>query len=170
MKPYDIRRKMEMTRRYAAASATRQEKDSAISRAHDYVMLGYTLMNAADILFRRTEDIMAVVDTSYRYDDRFRIRESLRNLRAVIGRLDETEGGVDAAMSDADPQSYDRMRANAYEVIRFVPTTGCVRTPTRSSGSSCSSTRGHAATRRPPRHWSGTSGAWRATGCSRTMR
>lgn len=120
MKPYDIRRKMEMTRRYAAASATRQEKDSAISRAHDYVMLGYTLMNAADILFRRTEDIMAVVDTSYRYDDRFRIRESLRNLRAVIGRLDETEGGVDAAMSDADPQSYDRMRANAYEVIRFV--------------------------------------------------
>lgn len=120
MKPYDIRRKMEMTRRYAAASATRQEKESAISRAHDYVMLGYTLMNAADILFRRTEDIMAVVDTSYRYDDRFRIRESLRNLRAVIGRLDETEGGVDAAMSDADPLSYDRMRANAYEVIRFV--------------------------------------------------
>lgn len=120
MKPYDIRRKMEMTRRYAAASATRQEKECAISRAHDYVMLGYTLMNAADILFRRTEDIMAVVDSSYRYDDRFRIRESLRNLRAVIGRLDETEGGVDAAMSDADPLSYDRMRANAYEVIRFV--------------------------------------------------
>ena len=23
-------------------------------------------------------------------------------------------------MADADPQSYDRMRANAYEVIRFV--------------------------------------------------
>ena len=86
MKPYDIRRKMEMTRRYAAASATRQEKDSAISRAHEYVMLGYTLMNAADILFRRTEDIMSVVDSSYRYDDRFRIRESLKALRAVIGR------------------------------------------------------------------------------------
>lgn len=120
MKPYDIRRKMEMTRRYAAASATRQEKESAISRAHDYVMLGYTLMNAADILFRRTEDIMAVVDSSYRYDDRFRIRESLKTLRAVIGRLDENEGGVDAAMADADPLSYDRMRANAYEVIRFV--------------------------------------------------
>lgn len=120
MKPYDIRRKMEMTRRYAAASATRQEKESAISRAHDYVMLGYTLMNAADILFRRTEDIMAVVDSSYRYDDRFRIRKSLKALRAVIGRLDENEGGVDAAMADADPLSYDRMRANAYEVIRFV--------------------------------------------------
>ena len=120
MKPYDIRRKMEMTRRYAAASATRQEKESAISRAHEYVLLGYTLMNAADILFRRTEDIMSVVDPSYRYDDRFRIRESLRDLRAVIGRLDANEGGVDAAMSDADPLSYDRMRGNAYEVIRFV--------------------------------------------------
>ena len=42
MKPYDIRRKLEMTRRYTAAAATAEEKEAAVSKAHDYVMLLYT--------------------------------------------------------------------------------------------------------------------------------
>ena len=81
MKPYDIRRKIELTRRYTAAAATAEEKEAAVSKAHDYVMLGYTLLNAADIVLRRTEDIMSKVDSRYRYDDHFRIRESLKELR-----------------------------------------------------------------------------------------
>lgn len=120
MKPYDIRRRMEMARRYAAASSTPQEKEAAIAKAHDYVMLGYTLMNAADILFQKTEDIMSVVDASYRYDDHFLIRESLKNLRKVIERTDMSSVSVDAAVNSVDSLAYDRLRSNAYEIIRFV--------------------------------------------------
>ena len=120
MKKYDIRRKMEMTRRYTAAAATAEEKEAAVSKAHDYVMLGYTLLNAADIVLRRTEDIMSKVDSRYRYDDHFRIRESLKELRRVIDRTDRGSVGVDAAVNSADALAYDRLRGNAYEVLRFV--------------------------------------------------
>ena len=116
----NIDKAIAMQRRYEAATATPEEKEQAVSKAHDYVLLGYTLLQSADIIFRQAEKVMQKVSTSYSRDERFRIEKNSRDLEAVLKRLDTASAGMDGAVAGIDPYAYDRIRSNAYEVLRFV--------------------------------------------------
>ena len=116
----NINKAIAMQRRYEAATATPEEKEQAVSKAHDYVLLGYTLLQSADIIFRKAEKVMQKVSAYYSRDERYRMERNGRDLDAVLKRLDTVSEGMDGAVAGIDPSAYDRIRSNAYEVIRFV--------------------------------------------------
>lgn len=116
----NINKAIAMQKRYEAAVATPEEKEQAVSKAHDYVLLGYTLLQSADIIFRKAEKVMQKVSAYYSRDERYRMERNGRDLEAVLKRLDTASAGMDGAVAGIDPYAYDRIRSNAYEVLRFV--------------------------------------------------
>lgn len=116
----NINKAIAMQKRYEAAVATPEEKEQAVSKAHDYVLLGYTLLQSADIIFRKAEKVMQKVSAYYSRDERYRMERNGRDLEAVLKRLDTASAGMDGAVAGTDPYAYDRIRSNAYEVLRFV--------------------------------------------------
>ena len=62
----NINKAIAMQKRYEAATATPEEKEQAVSKAHDYVLLGYTLLQSADIIFRKAEKVMPELSAPYR--------------------------------------------------------------------------------------------------------
>lgn len=116
----NINKAIAMQRKYEAATASPEEKEQAVSKAHDYVLLGYTLLQSADIIFRKAEKVMQKVSAYYSRDERYRMERNGRDLDAVLKRLDTVSEGMDGAVAGIDPSAYDRIRSNAYEVLRFV--------------------------------------------------
>lgn len=116
----NINKAIAMQRRYEAATASPEEKEQAVSKAHDYVLLGYTLLQSADIIFRKAEKVMQKVSAYYSRDERFWMERNSRDLGAVLKRLDTVSEGMDGAVAGIDPSAYDQIRSNAYEVLRFV--------------------------------------------------
>ena len=116
----NIDKAIRLQRQYNAASATPEEKERAVSKAHDYVLLGYTLLQSADIIFRQAEKEMGKVSATCIRDERFRMERNYRDVESVLRRLDTASEGMDGAVSGVDPGAYDRIRSNAYEVLRFV--------------------------------------------------
>lgn len=120
----DLRKQIELTKMYSAAqkakNATEEEKDAAIRKAHDYVCLGYTLINAADIIMRKTPEIMEVARGLSRYEDSFHLGEAMKGLERVIDELCRSTEHMDSVVCDIHKDGYDRMRNNANEVLRFV--------------------------------------------------
>lgn len=116
----DIDKAIRLNNQYKAAQATEEDKERAVSKAHDYICLGYTLLNAADIIMREAEKIMSSVGPQQRYEDPFRIGQSLKDIRNVIQRTDMYSQHFDSIMAEENPLSYDAMRNNAYEILRFV--------------------------------------------------
>ena len=116
----NINKAIAMQRKYEAATATPEEKEQAVSKAHDYVLLGYTLLQSADIIFRKAEKVMQKVSATRSRDERFRMERNSRDLDAVLKRLDTASAGMDGVIAGIDPYAYDRIRSNAYEVLRFV--------------------------------------------------
>lgn len=116
----DIDKAIKLNNQYKAARATEEDRERAVAKAHDYICLGYTLLNAADIIMRETEKIMNSVGPQQRYMDTFHIGDSLKDIRKVIQRTDIYSQHMDSIMAEENPMSYDAMRNNAYEVLRFV--------------------------------------------------
>ena len=116
----NINKAIAMQKRYEAATATPEEKEQAVSKAHDYVLLGYTLLQSADIIFRKAEKVMQQGSAYSSRDERYRMERNGRDLEAVLKRLDTASAGMDGAVAGIDPYAYDRIRSNAYEVLRFV--------------------------------------------------
>lgn len=116
----DINKAIKLNRQYNAVQATDEDREAAIAKAHDYICLGYTLLNAADIIMRETENVMNRVAPRRRYEDTFRIGESIKDIRRIISRTDMYSQHFDSIISDGNPGSYDAMRNNAYEILRFV--------------------------------------------------
>lgn len=110
----------ELARIARASSASHEQKEAAINKAHDYILIGYTLINAADILMRRTVKIMSDVNTAgYSYSDKFNIADSLRKLKDIISRTERNSVRLDDALAEEQSSAYDRLRLNAYEMVRF---------------------------------------------------
>lgn len=116
----NIDKAIRLNERFKAAQATEKDRDRAMDKAHDYVLLGYTLLNAADIILRETEKVMSSVGPERRYEDTFHITESIRDIRKVIQRNDMFSQHFDSVLADIGPNVYDGMRNNAYEILRFV--------------------------------------------------
>ena len=116
----NIDKAIRLNNQYKAAQATEEDKERAVAKAHDYICLGYTLLNSADIILRETEKIMSSVGPRQKYEDSFRIGESIKDLKRVISRNEIYSQHIDSIMAEENPMSYDAMRNNAYEVLRFV--------------------------------------------------
>lgn len=116
----NIDKAIRLNNQYKAARATEEDKEMALAKAQDYVCLGYTILNAADIILRETEKVMNSVAPRRRYEDAFHIGESLNDLRKVIKRNDMYSQHFDSIIASGDSMAYDSMRNNAYEILRFV--------------------------------------------------
>lgn len=116
----DIEKAIRLTRKYKAAKATEQDRQKALDKAHDYICLGYTLLNAADIIMRETANVMSAVGPERRYEDTFHICDSMKDIQKVIRRTDIYSQHFDGLISEENPMAYDAMRNNAYEILRFV--------------------------------------------------
>ena len=98
----NIDKAIRLQRQYNAASATPEEKEQAVSKAHDYVLLGYTLLQSADIIFRQAEKVMGKVSATCIRDERFRMERNYRDVESVLRRLDTASEGMDGAVSGVD--------------------------------------------------------------------
>ena len=116
----DIEKAMRMTARYKAQTVSDEERPKAYSKSVDYIITGYTLMNAADIIMRETERIMSAIGVERAYTDPLKISESLKDVQRIIKRNDSVSQTMDGLITEVSPHDYDRMRNNAYEVLRFV--------------------------------------------------
>lgn len=120
MKRYDIQKMMNLVRKAEASMATAEDRDKAIATVHNYIILGYTLMNAADIIMRETARILSRVGPERKYLDPLHISESLKDVERVIRRNDVYIQTLDGILAENNPEGYDRVRNNAYEILRFV--------------------------------------------------
>lgn len=109
-----------LTTKMKSQTVTQEERESAISKAHDYIILGYTLINAADIIMRRTVDVMQSIGDRVSYKDSFDLKNVKRDIERAIRRIDMNSGQMDENIHDITPLGYDRLRENSYEILRFV--------------------------------------------------
>lgn len=109
-----------LTEAYKAANATEKAKKIAINKAQEYIALGYTMLSAADIVVREAAKIMKVVNPVYAYQDSFEIGKLQKNLEAAMKTLSIRSQNIENIFFEIDPGSYDRLRKNAYEVLRFI--------------------------------------------------
>lgn len=116
----DINKMMKLNAAYKAATATEQAKEMAISKAHDYVVVGYTLISAANIILRETEKIMQIVNPLFRYDDKFGLGKAMDDLNKIVERIDKSGEKLEGEFWAIDATSYDTLRNNAFEILRFV--------------------------------------------------
>lgn len=116
----DIEKMIRLNARYRAQSAGVKEREKAYTRCTQYIILGYTLMNAADIILRETERIMSGIGEERAYLDPLKISESRKDIMRIIKRNDMVSQTMDGLITEVDPEDYDRMRNNAYEILRFV--------------------------------------------------
>lgn len=111
---------IKLTEAYKAANATEKAKEIAINKAQEYIALGYTMLSAVDIVMRETAKIMKVVNPAYAYQDSFEIGKLQKNLEAAMKTLSIRSQSLENIFFEIDPDSYDRLRKNAYEVLRFI--------------------------------------------------
>lgn len=116
----NIEKAMRLTAKYRAATVSDEDRDKAYSKAVDYILMGYTMMNTVDIILRETEKIMASIGVSRAYTDPLKINDSRKDLERIIKRNDIVLQRIDGLITEVDPKDYDRMRNNAYEILRFV--------------------------------------------------
>lgn len=116
----NIEKAMRLTAKYKADTLTEEDRLKAYSKSVDYILMGYTIMNAADIIMRETERIMSSIGVKRAYTDPLKISESLKDIQRIVKRNDSVSQNMDGLITEVDPKDYDRMRNNAYEVLRFV--------------------------------------------------
>lgn len=116
----NIDRMTRLTTKMKSQTVTQDEREGAISKAHDYIILGYTLINAADIIMRRTVDVMQSIGDRVSYKDSFDLKNVKRDIERAIRRIDMNSGQMDENIHDITPLGYDRLRENSYEILRFV--------------------------------------------------
>lgn len=115
----NINKAIAMQRLYEAATATPEEKEQAVSKAHDYVLLGYTLLQSADIIFRKAEKVMQKVSAYYSRDERYRME---RNGRYGDSRRVSAKKGYDVGRNHETGRKIVEMaESTGLPVIEKVP-------------------------------------------------
>ena len=116
----NIEKALRLNEAYKSATATAEAKEIATDKAHEYIALGYTLLSAADIIMRETEKIMRVVNPTYVYKDSFDIGKLQKHLESALKTLSIRSQNLENIFFEIDSGSYDRLRGNAFELLRFV--------------------------------------------------
>lgn len=84
-------------------------------------ILGYELMNAADIFFRRSEKYSSLAIGSLSFGQKHKMTKQRRLIEAVIKEFDNSSCSVDNAIyKSVGAGAYDKIRGNAYEMARLL--------------------------------------------------
>lgn len=85
------------------------------------VLIGYELMNAADLFFRRSHQYMNKKIPYLKHQDKYRASRQRKLVEALIKEFDLSTVSIDNLMYEVEGgKAYDSTRKNAYELARLV--------------------------------------------------
>ena len=97
----------------------------AYNRAEVYELIGYTLLCAADRLFRTSAEMLETVQDNVKYNDRFKLNDAKSKLNKIIETF-ETEGRkiqedyhLHGYVEDSDLVPYDAIENNSEVILHF---------------------------------------------------
>lgn len=99
---------------------------TAYDRAEVYDLLGFTLIESADILFRESAKILQAVNGNVKFNDKFKLKEAMRALNKIINTFDAESQKIHedyhlhGEVEDSDLTPYDAIRSNSKVILRMV--------------------------------------------------
>lgn len=121
----DILKQQEIVEREKLPKKSQDELQQIINNAYNYVLVAYTIQNSADILTRKAAELLKYARGGLHREQKRAAGQIISELERAVKHFDmlssSGEDGIDAVFCDVlGAESYDLIRQNAYEVIRFL--------------------------------------------------
>lgn len=99
-----------------------EELEELHNKAFRDVQIGYELMNAADIIFRRAKDYLEGRKSHLHHAEKYKATRQFQLIEAAIKDFDIHADSTDHMFYQEFPGEniYDAIRRNAYEVVRLI--------------------------------------------------
>lgn len=121
----NIRKVQAIARREQLSGMSEDELQGLDNRAYSYVLVAYTIQNAADVLTRKAAELLDRTKGGLHREQKRAAGQIIAELERAVRHFDilasSEGGGIDAVFFEVlGAESYDAIRNNAYEVIRFL--------------------------------------------------
>lgn len=109
----------------AIRSASKLIVAAAYERAEVYELLAFVLLQSADRLLRTSSDILGTVQNSVKYNDRFKLKKTLKSLNDIIDFFEEESSKIHeqyhlhGEVEDSDLTPFDAIEHNAEVILHF---------------------------------------------------
>ena len=116
----------EKEREIAIQKASKLIVSVAYERAEVYELLAFTLLSSADTLLRTSSEMLSLVRTNVKYNDKFKLQNALNKVNSLIDTFEEESSKFhkeyfEHGMVEGNPDliPYDAIEGNAKTMLHF---------------------------------------------------